>query len=77
MNENNLPDKYKPISMWGYFGYRVLFAVPIIGLTVAIVLAINANNINLKNFARSQFCFLIIISALIGTFFIFRLFSQT
>lgn len=55
-----IPAAYKPISMWGYFGYQILFAIPIIGWIFVIVFAISAPNYNLKNFARSQFCLWII-----------------
>ena len=27
MNDKNLPYEYKPISMWGYFGYEILFSI--------------------------------------------------
>lgn len=56
----NVPAEYRPISMWGYFGYQILFALPIIGWICIIVFALTASNQNLKNFARSQFCVLII-----------------
>lgn len=26
-----IPDEYRPIGMWGYFGYTFLFAIPLIG----------------------------------------------
>lgn len=55
-----IPADYKPITMWGYFGYQVLFSVPIIGWVFLVVFALTAPNINLRNFARSQFCLLII-----------------
>lgn len=55
-----LPAEYTPISMWGYFGYQILFSIPLIGWIIVIVFAITAPNQNLKNFARSQFCLLII-----------------
>lgn len=55
-----IPEEYRPISMWGYFGYQILFAIPIVGLICLIVFAITAKNVNLKNFARSYFCVLII-----------------
>lgn len=60
MNENNLPSKYQPISMWGYFGYQFLFGLPVIGLILAIVWSFSSENINRRNYARSQFCWLII-----------------
>ena len=52
--------------MWGYFGYELLFSIPCIGLIVLIVLAVSAKNVNVKNFARSYFCFLIILGILAG-----------
>ncbi|MBQ4014315.1 MAG: hypothetical protein II610_03550 [Treponema sp.] len=52
--------KSKPISMWGYFGYEILFALPVIGWIILIVNAIAAKNVNVKNFARSYFCLLIV-----------------
>ena len=55
-----IPAEYTPISMWGYFGYEILFSIPVIGWIIVIVFAISASNQNLKNFARSQFCLLII-----------------
>ena len=57
----NIPEEYKPISMWGYFGYQLLFAIPCIGFIILCVFALGGTkNINLKNFARSYFCFIII-----------------
>lgn len=58
--EPKIPPEYQPISMWGYFGYGILFTLPIIGWIFLIIFALTANNINLRNFARSQFCILII-----------------
>lgn len=55
-----IPEEYTPISMWGYFGYQILFSIPIIGWIFVIVFAISASNRNLRNFARSQFCLWII-----------------
>lgn len=57
-----IPAGYEPISMWGYFGYQILFAIPIIGFILVLVFAFSAQNINLRNFARSQFCVLIIVT---------------
>ena len=35
--QKNIPDEYKPISMWGYFGYEILFSIPIIGFIFILV----------------------------------------
>ena len=60
-NYANVPLEYEPISMWGYFGYELLFSIPCIGFIFLIVYAVSARNVNLKNFARSYFCYLIIV----------------
>ena len=63
---NNLPDEYRPISMWGYFGYELLFSIPFIGLILLLVFSFGGTrNVNLRNFARSYFCFLILMAILI------------
>lgn len=55
-----IPEEYRPISMWGYFGYGILFSIPVLGWIFIIIFALTAQNHNLKNFARSQFCLMII-----------------
>lgn len=64
---NNIPEEYRPISMWGYFGYQLLFSIPCVGFILLIVFSFGgAKNVNLRNFARSYFCFLIIMAVLVG-----------
>lgn len=58
-------EDWKPISMWGYFGYEILYCIPIIGQLLLIVNALAAKNRNVKNFARSYFC-LFIVLAVVG-----------
>ena len=56
-----ITEAYIPISMWGYFGYGLLFEIPFVGWILSIVFALGGtNNINLRNFARSRFCVVII-----------------
>lgn len=57
---------YTPITMWGYFGYQILFSIPIVGFICVLIFAFSAHNINLRNFARSYFCFLIIVLIILG-----------
>lgn len=59
--ESYIPPEYKPIGMWGYFGYELLFSIPCIGLILLIVFSFSKSNVNLKNFARSYFCLLILL----------------
>lgn len=64
-NTVQIPNELQPISMWGYFGYEILFAIPIIGLICLLVFSFGGTkNMNLKNFARSYFCFVIVIGIL-------------
>ena len=65
-SDDYIPEDYKPISMWGYFGYQILFAIPIVGFICVLIFAFSAHNINLRNFARSYFCFLIIVLVILG-----------
>lgn len=59
--ESRIPDgEYRPISMWGYFGWEIVYAIPLIGWIICVGQAFCANNRNLRNFARSQFCWLIL-----------------
>ncbi len=61
ITEDMLPPQYKPIGAWGYFGWNLLFAIPIAGLIVLIVFACGGvQNVNLRNYARSFFCGLVI-----------------
>ena len=69
VNNFNIPEEYKPISMWGYFGYQILFSIPIIGFIFLLVYALGGTkNINVKNFARSYFCILIIVVIALAIF---------
>ena len=62
----DLPEKYKPLSAWAYFGYTLLFTVvQPIGLIFLIIFACSNSNINRRSFARSFFCGLIVILAIV------------
>ena len=55
------PEEFRPISPWAYFGYSVLFTVPLIGLIVNIVLCFYNTNINKRNFARAFWCIYVVV----------------
>ena len=62
---NNIPPEYQPISMWGYFGYELLFSIPCIGFILLLVFSFGGTkNQNLRNFARSYFCYMILVAVL-------------
>ena len=58
---NNIPEQYRPLSPWEYFGLTILFSIPFIGWIFLISAAIGSYNINKRNFARSYFCIIAIV----------------
>ena len=67
---SKLPSKYRPIGAWGYFGYSILFSIPLVGLICLIVFACSESNINRRSFARSYFCAFIIIAIVFVLIFV-------
>lgn len=57
---NDLPSNLKPLGAWAYFGYSLLFALPIVGFIMLLVFSFSDTNINRRNFARSFFCGLLV-----------------
>lgn len=56
-NGKQVDDEFKPIGAWGYFGYNLLFGIPIVGFILLLVFALGGTkNYNLRNYARSFFC---------------------
>ena len=67
----DIPLEYKPLGAWAYFGWGLLFAIPIAGFIILIVFACGAtNNINLRNYARSFFCSLLVVLIILLVFLI-------
>ena len=70
MNEfelQHLPEAYRPLSPWSYFGLGVLYSLPLVGWIFLIIHAIGSTNLNRRNYARSYFCvyLLVIIAAIV------------
>ena len=62
----NPGEDYTPISMWGYFGYQLLFGLPCVGFILLLVFSFGGTkNVNVRNFARSYFCYMIVIIVLL------------
>ena len=62
-----VPEEYEHISAWGYFGYRLLFSIPIVGFILLIVFSAGATkNRNLRSYARSYWCSLIIVAVIVA-----------
>lgn len=66
-SSKNLPEEYRPLSAWAYFGYNLLYSIPIVGWVFMIIFALDNSNINRRNFTRSFFIiYLIGAIAIIG-----------
>lgn len=57
-NENN---QYRLLSPWACVGYGILFTLPVIGWILAIVFALNDDNLNRRNFARGYWCMVLVV----------------
>ncbi len=60
----DLPSNLRPLSAWAYFGYTLLFSIPVVGFILLIIFSFNRSNINRRSFARSYFCSYIIVAIL-------------
>ena len=54
------PEQFRPLSPWAYFGYSLLFSIPLVGFILLIVFSLSDGNYNRRNYARSYFCALLI-----------------
>ena len=59
-----VPAQYKPLGAWAYFGYSLLFSIPIVGFIFLIVFSFSNSNINRRNYARSYWCGLLIVGVI-------------
>lgn len=60
-----IPEENRPLSPWAYFGFRLLFMIPVIGFILLIVFSFAGKNVNRKNFARSYWCMYIVILGIV------------
>lgn len=61
MSYDKIPVEYRPLSPWAYFGYNILFSLPVIGFILLIIFSLSNSNINRRNYARSFIVIYIII----------------
>lgn len=64
------PEQYRPLSPWAYFGYSILFAIPVIGWIALIVCSVSGTNVNRRSYARSYWCVLAIAVVFIAIVYI-------
>ncbi len=60
ITEADLPARLRPLSAWAYFGYTLLFSIPVIGFIFLIVFSFSGANVNRRSFARSFWCALLL-----------------
>lgn len=63
---DKLDSKYKPIGAWGYFGYNILFSIPLIGFICLLIFCFSDSNINRRSYARSFFCAALLALIVVG-----------
>ena len=73
LSPEQLPPQYRPLGAWAYYGYALLFSLPVIGLICLIIFSCSDDNINRRNFARSFWCGWAIFIALLLTIFLLAL----
>ncbi len=47
--------KNQPLSSWGYYGYDLLYALPVIGLIAMLINSSQSARPDLRNYTRSKF----------------------
>lgn len=60
ITKEDLPEQYRPLSAWAYWGLTILYAVPIVGFIFLIIHTFNGSNINRRSFARSYWIWTLI-----------------
>ena len=50
---------------WGYIGWNILFSIPLVGFILLIVFSFDNSNLNLRNYARSYWCALLLVLILV------------
>ena len=66
-NYDNIPENLRPVSPWSYFGHGILYSIPVLGFIILLVQALgSASNVNIRNYARSYFCGLVLVLIIVG-----------
>ena len=60
ITRDDLPEQYKPLSAWAYWGLSILFSIPVVGFVFLIVFSISGSNINRRSYARSYWIWAVI-----------------
>ena len=63
-----LPEQYRPLSAWAYFGLQLLYGVPIVGFIFLIIFSFNGGNVHRRSHARSQWIGWLIVATILIIF---------
>lgn len=55
----------KLMGPWAYIGWNILFSIPLVGFILLIVFSFDNSNLNLRNYARSYWCALLLVLILV------------
>ena len=73
MVQQVIPEAYKPLSPWMYFGLMLLFSIPVVGLIFLIIFSFDDGNLNRRNFARSYWINMLFSVVIFIVMFVFLL----
>lgn len=68
--------EYRPLGAWAYFGYSILFNIPILGWILIIVFSISGSNLNRRGYARYHLITLILSLILVAVAYFTGALSQ-
>lgn len=69
--EEDIPEKFRPMGAWSFFGWSLLFSIPFVGFILVIVFSSIQTNICRRNFARAYLCALMVMGIAVATVLIF------
>lgn len=67
LTEEDIPEKFRPMGAWSFFGWSLLFSIPFVGFILVIVFSSIQTNICRRNFARSFLCALMVMGIAVTT----------
>ena len=65
-DQYNAPEKYRPMSGWGFYWWSVLYSIPIIGFIFLLINACDPSNLCRRSHARSYFCGFFLVVMVLG-----------
>lgn len=64
LTKEDLPDQFRVLSPWAYFGLQILYSIPVVGFIFLLIHTFSSGNLNRRSFARSYWCVLVLVCIL-------------